>query len=525
MLPSSTCLRRSWSATLSALSHRPALGRDCAPSPWALSLFAGRSRCRSDLSDGAAAARHEGALRAVAHARAQAPGLEEAPTGDWPSKVIGQVMSAEANFVRVKILQMGEEGACAPPRSMLLCVVRSVLKKMRCTVLVGDRVKVIAVDWTDGRGMVEEVLERDSELAVPGVANVDHVMVMVSAADPPFEPRQVTRFLLAAQSTALPVSLVVNKMDLVPLEEQQKRIEQMQGWGLAALPLSVTAGLGLDQVASSLKGRVSVVMGPSGVGKSSFINALRSESVVVNHPTEDVQGNTKLQPLPAVSRNGRSHESCKGPSPIGSGAQGSESKLPADSEREDADLPHPWKLQAVQEVSAIGRGKHTTRHVSLLEVPGGGLLADTPGFNLPDLSSISLQSLPEMFPEVAARQSGGPCRFSSCQHLSEPGCRVRGDWERYPIYVELHGEVKRREEYERRTLQLGKKQREGNFKVKIGKGGQQEKEALLEMKKHRRRSRRLGHQDLQRLVLEEQDMEEDKDDDDHGADDLPAALS
>ena len=74
----------------------------------------------------------------------------------------------------------------------------------------------------------------------------------------------MTRFLLAAQSTSLPVCLVINKIDLVPAEEQHERLTQVESWGYGALPLSVKTGTGLDEVAGALKGRVSVVIGPSG---------------------------------------------------------------------------------------------------------------------------------------------------------------------------------------------------------------------------------------------------------------------
>ena len=170
--------------------------------------------------------------------------------------------------------------------------------------------------------------------------------------------------------------------------------------------------------------------------------------------------------------------------------------------------------QAVGTVSTkLRRGKHTTRSVRLLETRSGdGMLADTPGFNQPSLEGLSLEQLPESFPEVRARLEsarcafcvfgwsdcthcshtivlrlhvdacmgsiaaavrhltlGNACRgyevqrlevdpcaspascrrnfgyrscaFSDCQHLHEPGCIVRGDWQRYPFYVEMHAEV------------------------------------------------------------------------------------
>lgn len=56
-------------------------------------------------------------------------------------------------------------------------------------------------------------------------------------------------------------------------------------------------------------------------------------------------------------------------------------------------------LQSTGGLSQIGRGKHTTRNVSLLQLPGGGLLADTPGFNQPELT-MEPTALPALFPEI-----------------------------------------------------------------------------------------------------------------------------
>ena len=127
--------------------------------------------------------------------------------------------------------------------------------------------------------------------------------------------------------------------------------------------------------------------------------------------------------------------------------------------------PRQLTVQTVSTVSdRTRRGKHTTRHVTLLRLPGGGLLADTPGFGLPTLEHVSSRQLAGMhcskpcfvpgpvgsrfaatdrcadscsdcFPEVryALHQSGVNCSFANCAHLAEPGCVVRTDppWERY----------------------------------------------------------------------------------------------
>lgn len=113
-----------------------------------------------------------------------------------------QVISAEANFVRVNISHLetdrvSSNGAAtsscpaadpalpSPPVKQLLCTVRALLKKIGQRVLVGDLVRVRTVDWSDGRGVVDSIQPRSSELADPAVANVDHVLLLFGLTQPP----------------------------------------------------------------------------------------------------------------------------------------------------------------------------------------------------------------------------------------------------------------------------------------------------------------------------------------------------
>lgn len=100
----------------------------------------------------------------------------------------------------------------------LLCVVRALLKKIRRRVLVGDKVVVGSIDWVDRRGMIETVFQRSSEILDPPVANVDHLLVLFSMDQPKPEPFTLTRFLIEAESTELPLTLALNKSELVDEE-------------------------------------------------------------------------------------------------------------------------------------------------------------------------------------------------------------------------------------------------------------------------------------------------------------------
>ena len=98
----------------------------------------------------------------------------------------------------------------------------------------------------------------------------------------------------------------------------------------------------------------------------------------------------------------------------------------------------------------LGRGRHTTRHVELFPLPGGGYVADTPGFSSLDLEKSELvlkDELPDAFPEFADYL--GKCKFTSCSHTGEKGCAVGAAVEagkiapeRYESYKALYAEVK-----------------------------------------------------------------------------------
>ena len=147
-------------------------------------------------------------------------------------QAIGQVISAKANYMCVLVTKCLEPtpSTCQPANGSeasppvpsarvgteLLCVVRALLKKLQQRVLVGDHVVVGAIDWTAGRGMIEDVLPRGTEIIDPPIANVDHVLLLFALHRPQPEITSLSRFLVAAEATGVPLSLAFNKVDLVP---------------------------------------------------------------------------------------------------------------------------------------------------------------------------------------------------------------------------------------------------------------------------------------------------------------------
>ncbi|KAA0064736.1 putative ribosome biogenesis GTPase RsgA 1 [Cucumis melo var. makuwa] len=402
------------------------------------------------------------------------------------SQAIGTVAAAQANFMRVIVQtlpsQFSESSNDDLERSgslendssessmlgvELLCVVKAVLKKIKRRVLVGDKVVVGSIDWVDRRGMIENVFQRKSEILDPPVANVDHLLVLFSMDQPRLEPFTLTRFLVEAESTGIPLTLGLNKLELVDEETVVSWKSRLRSWGYDPLFCSVQTGTGLDTLAYILRDQTTVIVGPSGVGKSSLINALRNN----NRAADALDTDNWFDPI----------------------------------------LGSKWfEDQRVAEVSTrSGRGKHTTRHVSLLPLTGGGYLADTPGFNQPSLMKITKQSLAQAFPEIQKMlraSEPAKCSFNDCLHLGEPGCIIKGDWERYQYYFQLLDEIRIREEFQLRTF--GTK-REGDVRIKVGVMGAQQAEPRLELKKHRRQSRKRVNQSiLDELDEDEDDLEE-----------------
>jgi len=376
----------------------------------------------------------------------------------------------------------------------VLCVVRAMLKKMQQRVLVGDWVALSGVEWTARRGMVSVQLPRTGPpLTDPPVSNVEQVVMCFALADPPVEAVQLTRFLVSAEASGLPFVLVFNKADLGTMQRRLDVAEHMRLWGYSgsAAPrfVSVATGEGTAELTALLAGKVTAIAGPSGVGKSSLINAMRSADGSFDTAADAIGAGGGNKSRVTVS---------------GGGAADWEDALEDDASADNADdlvAAPAWEVQTVKAISGRSRrGRHTTRHVSLLRLPGGGLLADTPGFGLPSLDDVTTRSLPDCFPEVrAALAAAGDitCAFANCTHRDEPDCVARGDppWERYPLYRELYEELAMREAA---AARIGGKRETGvRTKAARGSGTTPRVEVKLNMNKHRRVSRTNANAQLQ----------------------------
>ena len=279
---------------------------------------------------------------------------------------LGIVVALQANYLEV---ELDDPPDGIPAR--LLCTRRTRLSHRGAAVHVGDRVAVEAIDPGQARAVVAAVEPRSSWLTRPPVANVSLVVVALAVDQPAFDLDQASRFLLTAERTGLPVQLLLTKSDLLDEQQQEQLRQRLRGWGYEPLLLSSRTGLGMDGLRQRLQDTpLSVLCGPSGVGKSSVLNAL---------------------------------------------------------------MPH-LSLRVGAVSGRLQRGRHTTRHVELFPLNQGSRVADTPGFNRPDLPNDP-RELGMLFPELRDQLEPWPCRFRDCLHRGEPGCGVQRNWERYTLYT------------------------------------------------------------------------------------------
>ncbi|WP_299492429.1 small ribosomal subunit biogenesis GTPase RsgA [Acaryochloris sp. IP29b_bin.137] len=289
-----------------------------------------------------------------------------------PAPITGTVLAVQANYYRVQL-----HGEQVYPVQQLLCTRRSRLKKQGQHVMVGDQVVVEEPDWQGQRGAIASILPRQSEIFRPPVANVNQILLMFALAEPKLDPHQLTRFLVTAENTHLPIILCFNKRDLTSYTTQRAWRDRIKRWGYDPVLVSLQTGVGLKTLERRLKQRITVISGLSGVGKSSLIHHFIPEQEV---------------------------------------------RVGCVSQR--------W-----------GQGRHTTRHVELFEVGEEAFLADTPGFNQPSVDTILPPQLGHCFPEIRQQLQQSQCQFKDCLHVNEPNCVIRGDWERYPDYLSLLSEV------------------------------------------------------------------------------------
>lgn len=238
------------------------------------------------------------------------------------------------------------------------------------------------------RGLIVDVLERKNLLLRPPVANVDQVFYVQTLQDPDINRYLVDKYLCLMEHLHVEVKIIFNKMDRHAGPEWDQLIETYKKAGYQVFETSAHEKRGIEEVEKHLIDKVSTFAGPSGVGKSSLILAIHED----------------------------------------------------------------FHIQVGSVSDKTGRGRHTTRKISLYELPQGGYLFDTPGFSSLHLDFFeSPQEIEKGFREFQAHSD---CKFNNCLHRKEPGCGVKKALEegeiapsRYQSYLQMLEEFEKKRRY------------------------------------------------------------------------------
>jgi len=218
------------------------------------------------------------------------------------------------------------------------CRLRGRFRQEEKEFLPGDRVQFREI--APGQGVIEGILPRKTKLERPAVANVDQVIIVMSLGEPPPDLELLDRLLILSLANGTEPIICWNKADIAK-EEFIGLPSLYQGIGYRVLVTSAKTGQGIELLRETLKGHISTFAGPSGVGKSSLLNAIQPG---LNLKTGE------------VSRK-------------------------------------------------MGRGRHTTRQVELLVLKEGGMVADTPGFSRLYLPEMKREELASYFLEMEPYES------------------------------------------------------------------------------------------------------------------------
>lgn len=237
----------------------------------------------------------------------------------------GKIVKGIAGFYYVHVVDYG----------LYECKAKGIFRKRKIKPLIGDNVQIDVIDEKEKTGNIVEILPRENELIRPAVSNIDQAMVIFAAAEPNPNFNLLDRFLLLMGKQEVPVIICFNKRDIVKQKELDLLYHTYEKCGYEILFTSTYTEEGIEQVKEQLKGKTTVLAGPSGVGKSSMMNLLQPKA---NMETGEV------------------------------------------SEK-------------------IKRGRHTTRHSEIIHIEGNTYVMDTPGFSSIWIDQFEKEELKDYFTE------------------------------------------------------------------------------------------------------------------------------
>lgn len=184
--------------------------------------------------------------------------------------------------------------------SLYTCKAKGVFRSRKIRPLVGDIVKIRLIGKEGG--IIEDILPRKNQLIRPAIANIDQLVIVAAVKNPAPDFLLIDKLIVNCSFMHIPVLICINKVDLD--ENNNSLFEIYKDSGCELMSLSAATGVGMDRFKSFLEGRVSVLAGNSGVGKTSILNRLGFDMEVGDiskiHRGRHTTRHSELYPVPSV---------------------------------------------------------------------------------------------------------------------------------------------------------------------------------------------------------------------------------
>lgn len=289
----------------------------------------------------------------------------------------GKIIKGIAGFYYV---QTGE--------NIYQCKAKGIFRNKKIKPLVGDNVEIDILDEKEMEGNISEILPRTNELIRPAVSNIDQALVVFAAKNPKPNYNLLDRFLITMEKQEVPVTICFNKMDLAKEKELDLLNQVYENCGHQVKFISVRQEEGMEDIRDLIRGKTTVLAGPSGVGKSSLMNFLQPDA---NMETGDISNKIK-------------------------------------------------------------RGRHTTRHSELICVEADTFVLDTPGFSSLFIDKFEEDEIKEYFQEFSPYEEQCRFQGCSHTHEPDCGVKKaleegKISQIRYDNYVNIYTELKEKRKW------------------------------------------------------------------------------